>query len=851
MAILLSARQWFILIACWILLGMYLGWDLYSDHQIIDSQESQRLSSSTQIIDKNLQVQLVKIDHVLSTLRKELPLMLQRKDGKDRLHRRLVIMSDLMLGVRTLSILNANGIVIHANRDEIIGENFSGREYFQATVNNQNPTLLHLSPPFRTVLGVYSINVTKSILDSQGRFNGVVSATLDPDYFNTLLESVRYTPDTRASLNHEDGLIFLTMPRKASLEGMNLAKPGTFFTRFHESEKLESVNTGYLLSTGEERMIAQRHIKPAQINLEKSLDIAVSRDLTLIFASWHKEVIFRTIMFLTLVFITALSLFFFQRRQNAFKRFEAQQGADRKQAEILLLENRNNYRLLIDALPDTSVYFLDKDLRYLIVGGGELTQHNFDKSSMEGKTIYESLPQELISTYEPLLRKALNGIPTYDEIPYKDIIYIQQILPVRNINNEIIGVLAISLDITQRRKKEHEAIALREQLAQASKMESIGQLTAGIAHDFNNILGAMIGYAELSKHMLSVGNAKAVTHYQEEVLKAGSRAKELILQMLTFSRRTPEVLGGEAPLTILANIVNEISSLLHSSIPSSIEIKIRIEDANLNSHIQPVHLHQIILNLGVNARDAMEGVGKIEISLAQRQIENKLCSSCKTYFSGNYAQISVKDTGNGIPDPELQKIFEPFYTSKGVGKGTGMGLSVVHGLVHAQGGHILVETSLDIGSTFSIFLPLSESDATRIPQSADVIQTENLKGVRIMVVDDEAILTSLLREFLSAHDAIVESFTDPLLALETYSLHTDRFDLVISDVTMPGLSGTHFAEKLLKIKPDLPIILCSGYSEHINPDTSSTIGIAAFFKKPLILAELLKKIHFLINNRHS
>jgi two-component system, cell cycle sensor histidine kinase and response regulator CckA len=409
-------------------------------------------------------------------------------------------------------------------------------------------------------------------------------------------------------------------------------------------------------------------------------------------------------------------------------------------------------------------------------------------------------------------------------------------------NGKLLRTFGTMQDITERIQKENEAVQMHEQLVQATKMESIGHLTAGVAHDFNNILGAMIGYTQLSQSMLAAGKLDSIGRYQEEVLKAGNRAKELILQMLTFSRVSSEAESSEAPVTMLSTIIEEVISLLHSSIPTTIDLNYQIETEDLKARIHPVHLHQILLNLGVNARDAMGEYGKIDISLSRRHYEKNLCSSCNLSFAGDYARIKVKDSGSGIPKHILSKIFDPFFTTKGVGKGTGMGLAVVHGLVHAQGGHIYVETSEENGTAFNILLPLATS-AKNTEEIVEVSLTATIKGIRIMVVDDEPSISTMLHEYLSAFGANVVSFTDPILALESYTQHADSFDLVLTDETMPGMSGMLLAEKLLKLKPGLPIILCTGFSEHASPESAANIGVAGFFYKPLNMNKLMLEIH--------
>jgi PAS domain S-box-containing protein len=429
-----------------------------------------------------------------------------------------------------------------------------------------------------------------------------------------------------------------------------------------------------------------------------------------------------------------------------------------------------------------------------------------------------------------------------EEIPL-----IQTILCHKNSDGSIAQFSTIASDMRQLNQVEKEAQLLREQIVQATKMESVGHLTAGIAHDFNNILGAMLGYAELSKAMLGMPQpipTERIDKYLDVILSSGARAKELILQMLTFSR-TSQTEGEQKniPVIELAPLVKEVTSLLRSSIASTIDINYLIENEALKARIQPIQLHQVLLNLGVNARDAMGEYGRLDISLGEYHCEHQVCASCKKSFSGDFIKITVKDNGSGIPQKILNNIFDPFFTTKGVGKGTGMGLSVVHGLAHGSQGHVQVETSEKNGTEISILLPRSEGVLLAEENlKVEKLHAENIQGVRILIVDDELSLASMTSEFLKMHGAIVSTFTDSKLALAAFSENPNNFDLVITDETMPGLSGMHLAEKLLKHRPDLPIILCTGHSSHATSETVATAGIAGFFHKPYNMNALLQKI---------
>ncbi len=407
----------------------------------------------------------------------------------------------------------------------------------------------------------------------------------------------------------------------------------------------------------------------------------------------------------------------------------------------------------------------------------------------------------------------------------------------------MIGTLAL---INERKDMEATQEKLRQQLLQAAKMEAIGHLTSGVAHDFNNILGGILGYTELATAMLLRENPKleSVQRYLAETQTAGLRAKQLVEQMLVFSRTGSAQACDETPVILLQPVFKEVISLLSSTMPSSIKLNFHLPEQELLAAIQPVHLHQIVLNLGVNARDAVGEYGNIDFSLSQHSFDHALCAACNTHFSGQFVDITVKDSGNGIPPEILQNIFDPFFTTKEVGKGTGLGLSVVHGVVHSLGGHILIDSGTDIGTAVHILLPQSESTKIVEGQAVAGINLDSpvLTGIRIMVVDDEHTMASMLTELLSLHGAVVATFTESPLALRTFQQQPAAFDIVITDETMPALSGMAMSHLMLQQRRDLPIVLCTGHSEHATLETVALAGIAAFMRKPLNIPGLIEHI---------
>ncbi len=407
----------------------------------------------------------------------------------------------------------------------------------------------------------------------------------------------------------------------------------------------------------------------------------------------------------------------------------------------------------------------------------------------------------------------------------------------------MIGTLTL---VNQRKDMEATQEKLRQQLLQAAKMEAMGHLTSGVAHDFNNILGGILGYTELATAMLKRENPKleSIQRYLTETQTAGLRAKELIQQMLVFSRTGADKPEDEVPVILLQTVFKEVISLLKSTIPSGIKLNFHLPELALYAAIQPVHLHQLLLNLGVNARDAIGEYGNIDFSLSQQTFDNALCAACNTHFSGQFVEITVKDNGSGISPEILDNIFTRFFTTKEAGKGTGMGLSMVHDVTHSLGGHILIDSCKGIGTTVHILLPQSQKSESTAEQTATEINLDSqlLTGIRIMVVDDEHTMAAMLTELLSMHGAVVSTFTESPLALRTFLQQPAAFDIVITDETMPALSGMAMSALMLQQRRDLPIVLCTGYSEHATPETVAEQGIAAFMSKPLNIPELIAHI---------
>lgn len=404
--------------------------------------------------------------------------------------------------------------------------------------------------------------------------------------------------------------------------------------------------------------------------------------------------------------------------------------------------------------------------------------------------------------------------------------------PVRDDAGRITNFVAVKRDVTRER-------FLERQLRQAQKMEAIGALAGGIAHDFNNILGAIMGYAEMA--LMDMPPDSASGRNMEQVLKAGNRARELVKQILAFSRRTEM---EKRPIGI-APIVKEGLKLIRASVPSTIEIRQFVRSDIGAVMADPTQIHQVLMNLCTNAAYAMRDSGGIlGVNLTRVEVDPDHAAVHLDLKPGPYVLLSVSDTGHGIPADIMERIFEPFFTTKHGGEGTGMGLAVMHGIVRSHDGAINVYSEPGQGSTFNVYLPMiAQPEETPAPQTGPIpTGTES-----ILLVDDEEPLLDLGRQILARLGYKVHTRNNPSEAFEFFRSEPAGVDLVITDYTMPKMTGVELSKRLLQIRPDLPIILCTGFNQAINEETARAVGIRAFLMKPFVGRELGEMIRSVLD----
>ena len=520
---------------------------------------------------------------------------------------------------------------------------------------------------------------------------------------------------------------------------------------------------------------------------------------------------------------------------------------NRVKGEDALRESEERFKRALENIPDVVVIY-DTHLRIRYINGAATLLTGRPECDFTGKRDDEIWPPEIYMSYVPELRDSLGtgtvrSIETelplrHGKLSHLKITYV----PLLDKEGKVREILGITHDLTERNEAEAERLKLESKLRQTQKIESIGTLAGGIAHDFNNILASVIGFTELA--LDEVEKDTNLENSLQEVYAAGKRARDLVKQILTFARQSDE----EIKPVQFSVIAKEVLKFIRSSIPSMIEIRQNIESDSLIM-ANSTQVHQILMNLCTNASHAMGDEGGImELSLKDVVIDGGGAAELFGLKPGNYIEVKVSDTGVGIPPGIIDSIFDPYFTTKGPAEGTGMGLAMVHGIVDSYGGKITVHSTLGKGTVFTIYLPITGERMARLPYELEDLP----KGTeRILFVDDEAPIARIGGQILERLGYSVTTSTVSVEALELFRSRPYDFDLVVTDMTMPNMRGDTLAAELRQIRPDIPVIICSGYSRKMSKDLAAEIGIKAFAYKPVDKAELANTVRKVLDDAKS
>ncbi|KMY69285.1 hypothetical protein AAU61_03990 [Desulfocarbo indianensis] len=395
------------------------------------------------------------------------------------------------------------------------------------------------------------------------------------------------------------------------------------------------------------------------------------------------------------------------------------------------------------------------------------------------------------------------------------------------------GHVVTMVDLSREEEAERELQDLKSRLRQSQKMEALGVLAGGIAHDFNNILGAIMGYTQLTMEDLPAGSQERDN--LDQALKAGERARDLVKHILAFSRRA----GQEKRPVSLTPLIKETLHLLRPALPPKVELRQKLGPENGPVLADSTQFHQVLMNLCTNAVQAMQSQGGVlEVGLEDVELDQaqaKRLGGVVGLRPGPYRKLTVRDSGQGMEPEVAARIFEPFFTTKGIDQGTGLGLAVAHGVVRSHGGAISVESAPGQGSVFYVWLPRGLG----APQSVQTHQGPLPGGSeRVLFVDDEASLVEVARRMMERLGYRVETFSAGDQALEAFAADPHGFDLVITDLSMPQMSGLHFARKIRQMRAEIPVLLCTGFSQALQGNTPEELGLKGILMKPLLWRDL-------------
>ena len=506
----------------------------------------------------------------------------------------------------------------------------------------------------------------------------------------------------------------------------------------------------------------------------------------------------------------------------------------RKRAEEALSNSEMRFRELADSLPQV-IFETDRQGNLTYVNDKAYSVFGYHKKDFDkGMSALETLIPEDRELAATNISRVMEGENT-SRAEYTALKKDGTTFPISIHSNRIVageevcGIRGVLIDLTEFKNSAAEKRELEIKLQQAQKMEAIGTLAGGIAHDFNNILGALIGYIELTKLDVTEQNTQ---NNLNQALVAADRAKDLVKQILAFSRQTDK----ERVPVQLDKIAEEVIKFIRATTPTTIDVR-QETDENIGAvFANPTEIHQIIMNFCTNAIHAIgQQNGVLKIKIQNVDVDKNMTTLLPELDPGPYVNFTFADTGHGMTTETRSRIFDPYFTTKEKGVGTGLGLAVVHGIVKGYDGAISVDSKPGKGTTFNVYLPRIELGD---PYSEEIAELPKGGNERILFVDDEKMLVDIGKKMLERLGYKVATRTSPLEALELFKAKPHVFDLVITDQTMPGITGDKFAQKLMQVRSDIPVILCTGYSQIIDENRAQNNGIKAFISKPILLNDM-------------
>ncbi len=731
--------------------------------------------------------------------------------------------------VRLVTIVDAQGLQRHRSRGSSPPNlDVSDRSYFIAQ-RDRTMTGAYISEPILTRSeNRVGVVLARRLEDEKGTFAGVVTAIVDLEDLKRFYQAVNLGAGTAIHLMREDGTLMVrnpSMPEAVGRKFPNLANapigPAT--------QLASSID-------GKQDFVAVAHVTGTPLQLvitrEEAVALRPARDEAIRLG-------------LGALIATVLGLLTIAALLRQLRRVETGERALRESEEryALAMEGANEGHWDWDIATDR--LFLSPKMKML--EGRSPHSVTTTRAEWIAETVIH--PSD-VPRWEAAYADHFEGRTPRYECEYR----IRQsdgqwcwVLSrgrcLRDRSGKPYRFVGSAIDVSAQKQAQIDKENLEAQLRQSQKMEAIGTLAGGIAHDFNNILGAILGYGELAHQHSAEGSA--LRRYVDNVMHAAGRAKTLVDRILGFSRSG---LGERVPVNVQA-VIEETLELLEASLPSAVRLESRLEAGNAAIIGDATHLHQVAMNLCTNALQAMEHGGVLSVVLERVTLgERRSDLRGGALLPGAYVRLVISDTGTGIPPEVLERMFDPFFTTKSVGEGTGLGLSLVHGIVADLGGAIGVTTNVGEGTRFEIWLPVAGETAK--PAAEAVRELPRGSGETVMIVDDEPLLVALAEESLAELGYEPVGFHSSSAALQAFQSHSQRFDLVLTDEAMPDLSGTELAREIRLVRPTVPIILMSGHGGSPLATQAAAIGINEVLRKPLQGGDLAESVARVLRDVH-